>query len=282
VWRGGALSLGTVVEPGAPAFDPLLIARIRGLVDKTRARALIEPIGFRRVGPRTLGATQRMPFNAASAAWIARRSLAAQEALGLPLLLEIGRGDVAPEGDDMAFFDYLERIAAHCGCGFALDAAELAFFGQSAGLSLSETARRAGDLPLAALGLTEQGERLWAGTGFLSGLAPARIIRRANYLFPLSAIANALQRARVQLATKARASRRDRDRLEAPGPDETALAVLRAGQQALAAACVNPSLPLQPEIAALAAKTEAWQNWSIEIDAAFKGQQIKKFLARAT
>ena len=276
IWRGSALSLGSVESTADPSPDPRTIDRIRQLMAKAGAMGYSDVIGFRRLGESYLGFPQSMPYTETAARWIGARYAAARDALGRRFWLQLSPAAFAgpPAGLDAAAF--LCRISAHADCEFVLDVADLARFAAEAGTGADEMARLLPGTRIGALVTSGEREEDWALLSFLSGRVEARsiVIRRNRHLFPLDAIGRTARRAGELLA-----GRRGKPPVASPAPaplpaDPEGLADLRAYEMELIQYCLDP-----PEGSALATSVQGWQVWRKRLEETYKAQQISQFLA---
>jgi uncharacterized protein (UPF0276 family) len=277
VWRGSALSLGSVERPDDPTPDPFVIERIQRLMDRTGATQYSDVIGFRRLDGRDIGEPQTLPFTESAARWTAARFTAARDALGHSLSLQpAGCQIVSPRfGNDLA--DFLSRIVALAGCDLALDMTDLERIASATGDDPSAMVNR---LPLehvTMLACSGAHEAEWALLSRVAAITPARaiVIRRTRDLFPLDAIVSAADRARDILPRK-------RDPAAEPLADPLAdepdgLAALRSYQARTIDLCLG-----QTSAAAetrLATHSRAWQAWHERVAETHKARQIAQFLA---
>lgn len=279
IWRGSLLSLGSVEDPGDPAPDPLVARRLRGLLETSRATALVEPIGFRVLAGHDLGRPQRLPYTRAAAAWIAARWRAASDALGVPLLLRPAGTEIAGMPDEIDGFAHLRMIADLTGCEFAFDVADLSRLAKEAGVDEAEAIRRVAGLPVAMLTLGGDDEDDWIALARLRERTSPRaiVVRRSKYLFPIDAIGGALRRAESVLGSRPALARNEFVATRGPLEPEPVEA-LRRWQLELMDACSGEGST--EGAASFAMRAKAWQSWQKRLGETHAGQQIRKFLAR--
>jgi len=274
VWRSSAFSLGSVEDPAKASCDTAVLRRFLRLCEVARPSSLIETIGFRRIGARDLGRARPMPRNAAAADWLAARCRALRNAVGVPVMLQFGKGpDDLPKGE-MSESAFLERIAERTECEFVLDVEDVERVAREQALDPRETATQFAGLPVAALTLSGARHGDWDLLDVaLAAMAPrAIVLRRLEHLYPLDEIAAHLHRAASALGrVRARPAREVRP----PAPVATmwepaAAAELR--DQQLAAIDDAFARPADP-------KAMAWRNWRQRVEETYKGQQIKTFLS---
>jgi uncharacterized protein (UPF0276 family) len=291
VWRGSALSLGSVEQPGDPAPNPRVIDRIRQLMERAGTTHYSDVIGFRGLDGRDLGVPQSLPFTEAAARWIAARYAAARDALGHPFLLEpVGCSIATPRsGRDHAAF--LRRVVSLSGCELLLSTDDLECVGTETGV-----AEMTSGLPhenTAMLATSGMQEAEWALLSELVASTAARsiIIRRSRDLFPLDVIVDAAHRARSMLAREHRPTTTRLGSAEPLDDDPDGLATLRSNQSELIDFCLNPTSappPLSPgddvpvEEMRLASYLRPWQVWRERIVDTHKARQIAQFLAAET
>ncbi len=287
VGRGSVMSLGSVEAPDDVSCDPRQARIVRKWFEASRAKALIETIGFRRLEGRDLGRAQRLPYCVASANWIAARFNAAQDSLDVPLLLQLSRSDFAICGDEMDGFAYLSALADRVNCEFVLDVADVARLAAEAGLEVDEALPRVANLPVAMLTLAGERDEDWVALQRIREHSDPRaiVLRRFKYLFPLDEIGGALQRARSVLGDVSKSRARPQRAVEPIVLDPAALAGLQAEQRqtvsaALSEARADGEAGGEQKYENLAKKVKSWQTWHARVDDAFKGQQIKKFMAQ--
>jgi len=75
VWRGSALSLGSVERAGEPTPDPRVVERIQLLMQRTGAGSYSDRIGFRCLDGADLGVPQSLPCTEAAANWVAKQKI---------------------------------------------------------------------------------------------------------------------------------------------------------------------------------------------------------------
>ena len=263
VWRGTALSLGTVGTNDMTAFPTHVVRRIRTLLELAGSEHYTDAIGYR---TESFGPVQAMPFTQDAARWIAARQAAACDALGVPVRLSLPRPVFAasPSGLDRAAF--LAGIASYGGSDFILDATDFA------GTPQRELTDRLPDAHVAALSISSDGAPDWDMLEAFAEAIRARtiILRRDRQLFPLDTIAPAITRAASLLSSTA--PHLPPVRPSASPPDAAALALLRAFQ----------STPAGDATAQTCRRTaaESWQNWRTQIDDIHKARQILALMAR--
>ena len=292
VWRGTALSLGSVERIGDPAPDPRLAQRIRDLIAATRATRCCEAIGFRRLGGRDLGQNQSLPYTETAARWIAARHAAACDAVGHPIMLQLSAGSIAPTPSGWDAAAFLHRIAGIADCRFVLDVADLGRFAAEAGSAPGQIASRLPGERITVLTTSGERDEEWALLSMLLARTAARaiVIRVPRNVFPFDRIMHAAQRASVMLADRQDRMPSIATPLDLPGPaDPAELAALQAWQSERIAyssdpapSCVPPSLAEVPgpARAALAVAAQSWQNWRGRVEDMHKAQQIAQFLAQ--
>ena len=276
VWRGTALSIGSVEAGHASDYAPGLIRRVRRRLEQVGSTRYTEAIGFRRLAGQDIGSPQALPMTEAAAQWFAVRQRAASEALGVEVLLQPISSVIAPHAalDEAAF---LGRIAALSGCGLVLDAADLS--------------RLASSLPahcIRALTLTGADAAEWQVVSALAGSAGVNtiVLRRDRALFPLDTIGtDAARAADILAATPPRAT--------APPPnhppelpDASALAELHAYQSGLMRHLADADAGALGDVPgaarpAWATDLASWKNWRGQIDDLHKTKQIAAFLSRS-
>jgi uncharacterized protein (UPF0276 family) len=267
VWRGSALSLGSVERLDDPAPDPFVIERIQRLVDRTGAAHCSDVIGFRRLDGRDIGVPQALPFTESAAGWMATRFTAACDALGHSLSLQ--PVIVSPHsGNDPT--DFLRRVVALAGCDLVLDVTDL---DRIASATISRLPY--GHVTMLACSGTSEAE--WTLLSQLAAVTPARaiVIRRTRDLFPLDAIVSAADRARDVLAQKRHPAAEPSVGPLADEPD--GLAALRSYEARLIDSWLGEGV--QAAETSLATRSRAWQAWGERVAATHKAQQIAQFLA---
>ena len=264
VWRGTALSLGTVGPTGADGFPAHLVRSIRALLTMTGSDRYTDSIGFHPAGS---GPLQAMPRTEQAARWIAFRQAAAQDALGVPVLLGLPSKAAA---DGMEVASFLSCVTVHGGGGFVLDATDLAAAALTGGALPGDVVA---SLPAARVaGLSVSGAAV-PGWQMLHALAdriqPASIVlRRDRQLFPQDTIGPDIARARQLVVAPGRQQVRAAP-VTAPAPCPEDLALLRQQQSALVGDDVARSV-----------STQAWQNWRTQVDDLYKAQQIMALMSR--
>jgi uncharacterized protein (UPF0276 family) len=291
VWRGSVLSLGSVETPGDPSPEPWRVERIRQFLDESGASLHCETIGFRRLGERDIGIAQGLPFTQVAARWVAARHGAATEALGHPLLLQLGASPLRPPPGERDAFGFLGEIAALADCRFVLDVADLAGFASEAGIGRGEIADRLPAGRIAAFVIRGDSDEEWELlAALLKGPgADAIVVRRERNLFPLDAIARTTARAKELLSGHARAAPPGaRVKKGAPAIAAGELAALRAYQERFVETCLDASPTASPpdfakdqpaEWNALARRAQSWQSWQERLADMHKARQIRQFLA---
>ena len=293
VWRGSALSLGSVERAGEPTPDPRVVERIQLLMQRTGAGSYCDRIGFRCLDGADLGVPQSLPCTEVAAKWVAARAVAAGEALGPRLLLQPVFPVAAAAGADMAAFP--RRVVALAGCELLLDVDDLR---RSAAETEVDPAALAGRLPearVAVLATSGEDEADWTLLSLLAGRTAARaiVIRRTRDLFPLDAIERAADRASKILAHVARPDPQppvseDITVSEAmTDHDLTELAALRSWQAEFIAFCLSPGSAAPRGLAdvtparrtRLATQLQTWQVWRDRIGDTHKARQIARFLS---
>ena len=276
VFRGSALSLGSVPETRSLAPSIETVRRIKRLFDLVPAAALIEPIGFR-----DPGRSMRLPYTRAAAAWVAARWRAASDALEAPIWLRPAKPSFARAPDELDPFDYLELVGELAGCEFVVDLSDLASLAAQAEIEAPQAVDRLARLPIAAAALSGTSEDEWRGLAELCASSAPRaiVVRRNQFLFPLDAIAQALTRAREILRSGAAAA------AARPLPvsarlgeiDVTEVERLRRWQAEWVEGAADGATP---EAAALMQTFEATRNWRTRVEETYKGQEIRKLIAK--
>ena len=265
VWRGTALSLGTVGPDDKTTFPPSVIRRIRTLLELAGSEYYTDTIGFR---TESFGPMLAMTFAPDAARWIVARQAAACDALGLPVRLSLPSSDCAVPATGSDCVAFLACIASHGGTDFVLDAAD---FGGSLERELAERLPRG---HVAALSISSAGAPGWETLEAVAKHIPTHsvILRRDRQLFPLDTIAPDITRAARLIADAA--PRTPTVTATASAPDVSALALLRDYQSA----------PAADEAAQHGRKAaaEVWQNWRTQVDDMYKAQQIMALMARGT
>ncbi len=274
VWRGSALSLGTVQPGGEAAFPPYLVQAMRRLLAHA---PYTDVIGFGGAGAKQFGAPQAMPVTAAAAGWIAVRQQEARAALGSDVLLALPSPATAEPSTGLDCADFLGLLAQHGGTGFVVDATQFLLSGAAPD--------RLPASHVAALSISSDREADWDMLAALAAhTAPQTIVlRRDRQLFPLDTIGRDLLRAAKLLAPPCS----PRASLAAPveAADPAGLAELHAYQCALAGWLERPDTAMpsngpDPEQAAWMAAAQSWQNWRSQVDDMHKAQQIAAFMAK--
>jgi uncharacterized protein (UPF0276 family) len=291
IWRGSALSLGSVETLDDAAPDGYRIERVRQFLDESGAGGYCETIGFRRLAERDIGAAQALPYRRIAAQWVAARFKAASDALGRELFLQLPATPLRPPPGDDDAFGFLRSIAELARCRFVLDIADLARFASEAGIAQDEIASRLPVGRIAAFVICGDGEEEWRLLASLTGAlgAEAIIVRRERNLFPLDAIAAATSRAGELLRKKRRRAAAPTLPTSPPAAlDRRELEALRAYQERFLACCLDAaqaaSIPDfasdQPsEWTALARRAQSWQSWRERLADMHKARQIRQFLA---
>jgi len=290
VWRGSALSLGSVETPDDPSPDARIIEQIRELLDKTGVKGTCEAIGFRRLADRDMGLGQALPYTQAAAQWTALRHAAAAKALGCPLLLEPSVSSVGAPRAEWDAAAFLQNIADHADCRFLLDVADLRRFAGEASIEAAEMVRRVPGERIAAWVISSDGEEDWQLLSQLSQGFGARaiIVRRSTNLFPLDAVGSAARRAKDLLARSGAPAPVPLGKAVAPAPiDPKELAALRAFQLDFINRCLDPEAEppgfvgaRKSEWATLATRARSWQSWQARLEDTYKARQMRQFLAR--
>ncbi len=257
VWRGTALSIGSVEAGQASAFAPGLIRRIRRRLEQVGATRYTETIGFRRLAGDDLGTPQAMPMTEASAQWLAVRHRAASDALGVEVLLQPAAPAVVPP-TTLGEAAFLDRIATLSGCGLVLDVADLA--------------RLASALPthcIRVLSLTGADAAEWQVVAAAAASVDTIVLRRDRALFPLDTIGmDAARAAEILAGPRHPATKPLPNRVPEP-PDASALAELHAYQSDVMRHATERDTGLA-----------SWRNWRGQIDDLHKTEQIAAFLSR--
>jgi uncharacterized protein (UPF0276 family) len=298
VWRGTALSMGSVEFASDLAYPPAVIRRIRERLEQAAATHYTDVIGFRRLDGHDLGLVQAMPRTQAAARWIAARQLAASEAIGRPVLLQLPSNANSPPLGGLDDATFLHRIVAVAGACLVLDTADLAKMATKADASPRDAAMRLPRQSVAVVSCSAADETDWAMLAVLTAQTDVRsiVLRRDRNLFPIDTIASDAERAagllmqvcdRPFVAPQFGYPTEETDPWE---PDPGEFAELHAYQ----AACVRyvtehamESVP--PELAHIpdairqtwATDVRSWQNWRGQVDDTHKTQQIAAFLARS-
>ncbi|MGD1037570.1 MAG: DUF692 family multinuclear iron-containing protein [Roseiarcus sp.] len=271
-WRSSAFSLGSVEDPADPSCSPVLLRRFAKICEATRPAALIETIGFRRLDGRDFGRARRLPQTAIAADWLSAHCRRLRDAVGIPVLLQLGGGFDNPVRGDMQVIAFLERIAERTDCDFVIDVAHIEGLARETELDARETVARLARLPVAILTLSGEREAEWDLLAVaLEAMHPSAIVlRRVQNLYPLDEIVAHLQRASAALDRPRAAASPLRSAPAAPACEPTAAAELRAWQAAaIETAYANPD----------DLKFAAWRNWRRQLDETHKGHEIRKFLS---
>jgi uncharacterized protein (UPF0276 family) len=298
IWRGSALSLGSVERPDDPAPDPRVIDRIRLLMERAGTTLYSDVIGFRGLEGRDLGVPQSLPSTDSAARWMAARYSAARNALGHPFLLQpAGCAIAAPRsGCDHAAF--LRRIVSLADCELLLSVVDLERVATETGVDPADMMNRLPHESIAMLATSGKHEAEWALLSQLVEVTAARaiVIRRTDDLFPLDAIVNAAHRARSVLTRERRPMAR-RPETEPPrtaeplDDDPGGLASLRCHESDLIDFCLSPASAPPPlslgdiapaVVTRLASHLRPWQVWRERIADTHKARQIAQFLAEDT
>ena len=269
VWRGSALSLGTVGPDDDAGFSPHTLRRIRTLLDMIEAEPYADIIGFRAA---EFGPLQAMPFTTQAAHWIAIRQAAAQDALGVPVRPCLPGPVSDTRRSELDVADFLNSIVAHGGSGFVLDATDLS----AADLGSDAARDLAARLPAAhieALSVSGTGGHGWETLRTLADhIRPATVIlRRDRQLFPLDTIETDIACAGELVARPAHEP--PPAAVVPPQPANSAdLAALRLYQSAPAPDEASRDLR---EVAG-----QSWQNWRTQVDDLHKAQQIMALMSK--
>lgn len=116
VVHGNFLSIGSV-EP----IDRALIARLRRLLERTRAASFSDYLAFDRLGKLSLGTPQALPFCDAAARWVARRCAAVKSILGAPFLLENAAYSFPAPSSCWTEAEFIGLVAEYTDCALLLD-----------------------------------------------------------------------------------------------------------------------------------------------------------------
>lgn len=114
--HGVGLSIG-----GAAPLDRAHLARLRALVDRFRSASFSEHLAWSSHDDVYLNDLMPLPYDAATLARVCDHVDAAQEALGLRMLLENPSAYVAFEGATMGEIEFLREVVRRTGCGLLLD-----------------------------------------------------------------------------------------------------------------------------------------------------------------
>ena len=293
VWRGSALSLGSVERPDDPAPDPRVIDRIRLLMAGAGTTRYSDVIGFRHLEGRDLGVPQSLPRTDAAARWMAVRVTAAHDALGHPFLLQPAACSIATPraGSDHAAF--LRRVTSLAGCQLLLDVADWERDATQDGVDPTELISRLPHESVAMLATSGGDEAEWSLLSQLAAATATRaiVIRRTRDLFPLDAIEEAAHRARGILAQTRRPVAQPPVTTDPLDDDPDGLAALRTHQTALIDACLGMAPAAPPGSlgdiattveATLATALRPWQVWHERIADTHKAHQVAQFLAADT
>ena len=277
IWRGSALSLGSVEVPNDPAPDPRVIDRIRQLMERVGTTHYSDMIGFRGLEGRDLGVPQSLPFTESAARWMAARYVAARDALGHSFLLQ-------PVGDASghAHAAFLRRVVSLADFALLLNVADLECVATETGVDPAEMANRLPLERISVLALSGTHENEWALLSELVAATAVRsiIIRRTRDLFPLDAIVDAARRARNVLGGERRPMTKQPESAEPLDDDPNGLATLRSQQNALIDLCLGHTEPAEKMM--LASHLRPWQVWHERIADTHKARQIAQFLAEDT
>jgi uncharacterized protein (UPF0276 family) len=281
IWRGGALSLGSVERPDDPAPDPRVIDRIRRLMERTGTTRYSDVIGFRGLDGRDLGVPQSLAFTESAARWMAARYIAARDALGHSFLLQPAGGS---SGHGHAAF--LHRVVSLADCALLLDVADLDRIATATGAEPAEMANRLPHEHIAMLAISGTHENEWALLSAFVAVTAVRsiVIRRTHDLFPLDAIEETAHRARAVLTGERSLTTTRPESAEPLDDDPNGLATLRSQQSELIGLCLNPAQSPLGHIApaeeiSLASRLRPWQVWRERIADTHKARQIAQFLA---
>ena len=289
IWRGSALSLGSVQLPEDPAPDSLVIDRIRLLMQRAGTTRYSDVIGFRRLDDRDLGLAQSLSFSDAAARWMAARYNAACDALGHPFLLAPACWSVATPRSGCDLAGFLRRVVSLADCQLLLDVADLAFIAKETGVDPASLMSRLPHDRIAMLAASCTDDAEWA---LLSQLAAASaisaiVIRRTRDLFPLEAVTEAAHRARG-LLTRTGHPKAQPSTAEPLDNDPDGLAMLQAYERELIEFCLALASAAPPSFLGeispgagtrLATELRPWQVWRERIADTHKAQQIAQFLA---
>jgi uncharacterized protein (UPF0276 family) len=292
LWRGAALSLGSVETSGDPGPDARDIARVRRLMQSVGAKACCEDVGFRTLSGRDLGYTEGMPRCASAARWIAARHSAAQEALGAPLLLQPSATSLGAPSADLDAASFLCELAANSDCRFVLDVRAFAHHAREAGIEPAEMAARLPRDRVAALVTSGESEKDWPLLSMLCERTDAQaiVVRRDRNLFPVDSILEAARRAAEALKNRPKRATTVCRAARPPAPiDLDDLLTLRAQQSAFIDACLDSrsdeassgaSAPPRRDLARIARHARFWHLWRERVDDLHKAKQIARFLSR--
>jgi uncharacterized protein (UPF0276 family) len=265
VWRGTALSLGTVDPSSNVGFAPHLLHRIRELLQQTDAAHYTDVIGFK--VPK-FGASYALPFTRTAARWVAERQEAASEALGAQVQLALPDAAIPAPWAELDAAGFLTVAASFGASGFVLDTAALGLASPQDGVIAGLPAEQ-----VTAISVSSDDAAAWDMAAHVAGhVRPGTIIlRRDRQLFPLDTIERDLRRAAqlialpaaIQVATSSLVPQADWD-------DQEGLAALHDYQASMARAAQDGG----------DGAASAWRNWRTQVDDMHKAQQIMALTAR--
>jgi uncharacterized protein (UPF0276 family) len=114
--HGDLLSIGSV-----ETIDRALLARLRRLLERTRAASFSDCLAFDRLGKLWLGRPQALPYSDAAARWVARRCEAVKHILGAPFLLENAAYSFPAPSSCWTEAEFIVRVAEYTDCALLLD-----------------------------------------------------------------------------------------------------------------------------------------------------------------